>query len=74
MGLIQAMEVRLVEVPVGYIAYSTNINTELFLNKIEEHRNAQHEFNQKWGIISDCSVPPKPSSVICENGDPVFKY
>jgi len=60
--------------PVGFIAYSTNIDTVLFLKKIDEHRIAQQEFNQKWGIVSNCSVPSQPSGVICENGNPVFEY
>jgi len=60
--------------PLGFIAYSTNIDAEIFLEKIEEHRTAQQEFNEKWGIISDCSVPPQPSGVVCENGSPLFEY
>ena len=60
--------------PVGFIAFSTKIDTELFLEKIEEHRAAQEEFNQKWEIISDCSVPPEPSGILCENESPVFEY
>jgi hypothetical protein len=60
--------------PVGFIAYSSKIDTELFLEKIEEHRVAQEEFNQKWGILSDCSVPPEPTGIICENESPVFEY
>ena len=59
---------------VGFIAYSINIDVELFLKKIEEHRISQQEFNKKWGIFSDCSVPPQPTGVICENGNPVFEY
>ena len=47
--------------PIGFIAYSTNIDTDLFIEKIEEHRTAQQEFNEKWEIISDCSVPSQPS-------------
>ena len=60
--------------PVGYIAYSTNIDTAVFLEKIEEHRIAQQRFNEKWGIISDCSLPAEPIGVICQNGNPVFEY
>jgi hypothetical protein len=60
--------------PVGYIAYSTNIDTDLLLDKVEEHKTAQQEYNQKWSIFSDCSVPPEPDGVICENGSPVFVY
>jgi hypothetical protein len=60
--------------PIGFIAYSTNIDIDSFLEKIEEHRTAQKEFNEKWGIISDCSIPSQPSGIICENGKPVFEY
>lgn len=60
--------------PIGYIAYSQNIDTELFLQKVEEHRTAQQAFNEKWGIISDCSVPQEPDAVVCENGEPDFEY
>lgn len=60
--------------PMGYIAYSTKIDTELFLEKVEKHRAAQKEFNQKWGIASDCSVPQQPAGISCENGNPVFEY
>lgn len=60
--------------PVGFIAYSTNIDIELFLEKIEEHRTAQQKFNEKWGIISDCSTPSLPSGIVCKNGNPVFEY
>ena len=60
--------------PVGFIAYSTNIDTVLFLKKIEDHRIAQQRFNEKWGIVSDCSTPAQPIGVICENGNPVFEY
>lgn len=60
--------------PVDYIAYSTNIDTALFLQKIEEHRIAQQKFNKKWGIISDCSLIVEPSGVICEDRNPVFEY
>lgn len=60
--------------PIGFIAYSINIDTELFLKKIEEHTVAQQGFNEKWGIISDCSVPSQPNEVICKNGSPVLEY
>lgn len=59
---------------VGYMAYSTNIDTDLLLDKVEEHKTAQQEYNQKWSIFSDCSVPPEPNGVICEDGNPVFVY
>jgi len=58
--------------PVGYIAYSQNIDTALFLEKVEAHRDAEDEFNRKWGVISDCALAAEPKGVICEDGKPVF--
>lgn len=60
--------------PIGYIAYSTKINTVLFLKKVEEHRAAQSKFNEKWKIISDCSIPQEPNGVLCEDGSPALAY
>lgn len=60
--------------PVGYIAYSKRIDTSLFLKKIEEHKKLQYDYNKKWGIISDCSVPPQPIGVSCKNGEAVLQY
>ena len=60
--------------PVGYIAYSVNIDTTLFLNKVKAHINAEDTYNKKWGIASDCSLPAQPTGIKCENGNPVFEY
>ena len=60
--------------PVGYIAYSTDIDTARFLEKVARHRRAQEAFNEKWDVVSDCSLPGVPSSVRCEDGVPVFEY
>jgi len=59
--------------PINFIAYSKNIDTVLFLEKIEAYRSEQQNFNQKWSIMSDCSVPIAPNSVRCENGNPIFE-
>lgn len=59
---------------IAYIAYSTTIDTVLFLKKIEEHRISQQEFNEKWEIISDCLAPSEPNGVLCEDGKPVLEY
>jgi hypothetical protein len=58
----------------GYIAYSTEIDTNDFLNKIEIYTQAEKTFNVRWGIISDCSIASVPVSVECENGIPTLKY
>ena len=60
--------------PVGFIAYSTTIDTASFLAQIEAHRNAQEAFNIKWELSSDCSTPTEPTGVKCENGGAVLEY
>jgi hypothetical protein len=60
--------------PWGFIAYPTSINTGEFLALIDEYNQLNREFNEKWGLGSDCSVPAQPSGVTCENGEPVFLY
>lgn len=60
--------------PVGYLAYPTKIDTTLLSEKIEKHKVAQGKFNEKWGIISDCSLPSKPKGIICKEGEPIFTY
>lgn len=60
--------------PVGYIAYSTQIDTNDFLQKIEDHVALQKAFNEKWQIGSDCSLPSQPTGVICEDGEAILIY
>ena len=60
--------------PVGYIAFSTTIDTTPFLQKVAAHRIAQENYNIKWGIVSDCAAPAQPIGVVCENNLPVFMY
>ena len=60
--------------PMGYIAYSLDIDTSHFEQLIEEHKQAEADFNEKWGIISDCSIPESPTGVNCENGKVVLVY
>ena len=42
--------------PVGYIAYSNAIDVDDFLEKVENHRKMQNEFNIKWKILSTCEL------------------
>ncbi|KGL62543.1 hypothetical protein [Polaribacter sp. Hel1_85] len=60
--------------PQGYIAYSNQIDTVSFLQKIEIYTEAEKDFNYKYGVVSDCSLPSVPTSVECQNGYPIFKY
>lgn len=60
--------------PQGFIAYSNNINTSQFLALVKEYTQEEDNYNKKWGVISDCSIPQEPSSVSCENGAAVLVY
>jgi len=60
--------------PKGFIAYSKKIDTTLFLKKIEEHKIREKEYNEQWGIASDCMYVSTPIIVKCENGNPVLEY
>jgi hypothetical protein len=60
--------------PTGYIAYPISINVDEFLKKVEEFNIAEDNFNKKWNIRSDCSVPPQPVGVNCENGVAVLVF
>jgi len=53
---------------VGYIAYPVFIDTQLFIELIEAHKQAQEDFNQKWQIFSDCDTPNQPTEVLCDDG------
>ena len=60
--------------PQGFIAYSSLIDTVSFLEKIETYTQAEKDFNLKYGVVSDCSIPNAPISVECQNGYPTLKY
>lgn len=60
--------------PMGYVAYSTEIDTESFLELIEEQKIAQREYNEKYNIASDCALAPVPTGIKCENGRAVLVY
>jgi len=54
--------------PKAYLAFSSSINVELLQQKVVTYNALETAFNQKWGIISDCSVVMPPTSVQCING------
>lgn len=60
--------------PQGYMAYPSQTDTVVFLQKIEEYKKMEKEYNIKWKIVSTCDLPNQPKGVTCANGYPVFKY
>lgn len=51
-----------------YIVYSDSIDVVSFLAKIETLNELEKAYNEKYGIISDCSVAMPPSSMDCIDG------
>jgi len=60
--------------PTGYLPYSVNIDTVLFFRLVEAHRLQEQEFNETWGVVSDCALALAPTDVICEDGKPVLVF
>lgn len=60
--------------PIGYMPYRTDIDTNCFLQKVYHYTQQQQLFNTRYSIVSDCSVPPAPKSVQCNNGKAELVY
>lgn len=54
--------------PQLFLAYSTQIDTENFLKKVDIYTKAEDQFNKKWGIVSTCEVIAAPSAIECTDG------
>lgn len=57
--------------PTQYIAYHQSIETD-FLDLVSQYTQLQAAYNEKYNIVSDCSLLVAPRNVICEGGKPVF--
>lgn len=60
--------------PQGYIAYSTQIDIDDFLEKVSIYTAKENEYNIKWGIVSTCDVSDEPTGVVCQNGYPMLQW
>ncbi len=54
--------------PADYIAYPLSIDVESFLEKVEQYTAMQEDFNETWGIVSDCALPAAPIGIECVEG------
>lgn len=54
--------------PKGFLVFSTSIDVALLQQKVATYNALENAYNQKWGIISDCSVPIPPVDVTCIAG------
>lgn len=60
--------------PASYIVYPNSINTTQFLGLVEQYKQMTSDYNQQWGIISDCALVGSPTHVDCKDGKPVLVY
>lgn len=60
--------------PSGYIAYSNEIDTNEFLDKLQKYNAAVRKHNEENGLISDCALVNPPKSIRCEDGKAVLVY
>lgn len=56
--------------PTGYVAYSTRLDTDAFLKKVQHYTDVQAAYNKKWNVASDCMYVSPPSHILCEDGKP----
>ena len=50
------------------LVYSNAIDTVKLCSLITKYNTEEYNFNEKWGIGSDCTVPNPPDSVLCIDG------
>ena len=60
--------------PSSYIAYSNQIDTVAFLDKVKKYTAAQKKYNQENGVISDCALEAVPFGLVCQDDEPVLIY
>jgi len=54
--------------PQQILVYSASLDTVKLLKMILQYNADEDRYNRKWGVISDCSLPTSPDSVVCLNG------
>jgi len=60
--------------PQGYLVYSNSIDVILLKEKVTKYNQQEKDYNKKWNIISDCSVPSPPTSIACVDGKCIGVY
>jgi hypothetical protein len=60
--------------PAAYLAYHSAVDVDCLLAKVNHYSTQTAAFQKKYGLISDCSLEPKPTKVYCEDGKPIFAY
>lgn len=60
--------------PWSYIVYPSTMDTNLLLEQVTIYNLKEQQYNQKWGVISDCSLVMPPIRVDCINNKCVAVY
>lgn len=60
--------------PTGYIPYSNKIDVDQFLKAVKNYSQAEAKFNEKWGVVSNCTIAQKPIDLICEKNQAKLIY
>lgn len=60
--------------PQGFIPYSKHIDETMFLDLVRVYSRKEKLFNEKWAIISDCSLEVPPKKVECQNNTALLVY
>jgi hypothetical protein len=60
--------------PWSYLLYSTSIDVEKLENMVATYNAKEADFNEKWGVVSDCSAALPPTSINCENNTCIPVY
>lgn len=55
--------------PQGYLIFSSNVDEEKLKSMVEKYSQAEASFNKANNIMSDCSIPPEPQELVCEDGE-----
>lgn len=60
--------------PWSYLAYPSTMDTRLLLDQVTIYNLKESQYNEKWGIISDCALVNPPIRVDCVNNKCVAVY
>lgn len=55
--------------PKGYLVFSTKIDVEKLREMVNRYTKLEIAYNEQNNVMSDCSLPPEPTGLGCENGD-----
>jgi hypothetical protein len=58
----------------SYLLYSTSIDLEKIKTLVEDYNKKEANFNERWGVASDCAFALPPTSVTCKNNTCVPVY